>query len=274
MTYEQQPARAHLLPGPGSGSLEPHAEAHAGVYASPHRVWRDGDHETRDGTRGGTGGEHNQEQNQEHLARELLLAQETLIAVERDLALAKGIARHARSQRAHLKRAQEQIDQLRRDLRQVRLARDQLNQQLRGKDQMIARLRAELSDQEYGPAGAPVVDEQTGGLATGEIDTTDVRAVIRASGLFDEAYYLEHNGDVAELDIDPLDHFLEHGAQEGRKPHPLFDPAYYLAQNPDVAEAGTNPLLHYILTGGSEGRNPSPLFDTAYFLSQLRRVPD
>ena len=44
--------------------------------------------------------------------------------------------------------------------------------------------------------------------------------------------------------------------------NPLFDAAYYLAQNPDVAAAGMNPYQHYLQYGWQEGRNPSAAFDT------------
>ncbi len=36
----------------------------------------------------------------------------------------------------------------------------------------------------------------------------------------------------------------------------LFDTAFYLERNPDVAEAGVNPLVHYIEHGAAEGRSP------------------
>lgn len=38
----------------------------------------------------------------------------------------------------------------------------------------------------------------------------------------------------------------------------LVDPAWYLARNPDVAEAGMDPVLHYLHHGAEEGRAPNP----------------
>src|SRR5215470_15494290 len=35
----------------------------------------------------------------------------------------------------------------------------------------------------------------------------------------------------------------------------LFDAEWYLAQNPDVAAAGINPLVHYLRHGAAEGRD-------------------
>jgi glycosyltransferase involved in cell wall biosynthesis len=97
---------------------------------------------------------------------------------------------------------------------------------------------------------------------------------ITQSGLFDRAYYLKHNLDVAKAGIDPLSHYLRHGLREGRVPSPLFDPNAYLQANPDVAEAGLDPVMHYILHGRAEGRlaqsphqliTSSGLFDPEYY---------
>lgn len=86
--------------------------------------------------------------------------------------------------------------------------------------------------------------------------------------MFDAAFYLAGNSDVAAAGADPLAHYLHVGAAEGRSPHPLFDTAYYLAQYPDVAAAGANPLAHFLAAGAAERRNPHPLFDTEYYLRQ------
>jgi len=99
-------------------------------------------------------------------------------------------------------------------------------------------------------------------------------AVIAASGLFDAEYYLEQNPDVAEAGADPIRHFVEFGAREGRRPHRLFDPTYYLDWNPDVAASGDNPLEHYIVHGAYEGRDPHPLFDSDWYLTQYPKVAE
>ena len=79
-------------------------------------------------------------------------------------------------------------------------------------------------------------------------------AAIHRTGLFDAAYYLENNPDVAADGVDPALHFAQRGWKEGRRPCPQFDPVLYLEQNPDVARAGVNPLLHYAERGRAEGR--------------------
>ena len=88
--------------------------------------------------------------------------------------------------------------------------------------------------------------------------------MIERSQQFDKAWYLAQNPEVAEAGIDPVLHYLQQGAAEGRNPHPLFDTNWYLAQNPDVRESGANPLVHFLERGGYEGRDPGPLFCSAW----------
>jgi len=84
--------------------------------------------------------------------------------------------------------------------------------------------------------------------------------------LFDSGWYLKNNPDVADTGIDPLVHYQNYGAAEGRDPNPLFMTKWYLEHNPDVAVNKINPLQHYIETGASEGRDPNPLFSTNWYL--------
>ncbi|MGD9610370.1 MAG: glycosyltransferase [Desulfovibrionaceae bacterium] len=111
-------------------------------------------------------------------------------------------------------------------------------------------------------------------------------------GLFDQAYYLERNPDVAAAGLDPAGHFIAHGWKEGRTPHALaahfregdtgeavdiqaprrlFDQDFYLAHNPDLVGAPVDPYRHYCEHGWREGRDPNPLFSTARY---LRANPD
>jgi hypothetical protein len=83
---------------------------------------------------------------------------------------------------------------------------------------------------------------------------------------FDRAFYLARYTDVAEAQVDPLQHFETFGWLEGRDPNAVFSSAFYLNQNPDVAAAGINPLGHYQSTGASEGRDPSVAFDSSAYL--------
>jgi hypothetical protein len=90
--------------------------------------------------------------------------------------------------------------------------------------------------------------------------------VVMASELFDEAYYLGTNADVAASGVAPLAHFVLGGGVEGRSPHPLFDGDFYLRHNADVAAAGVNPLVHYRRRGAAEGRSPHALFNVPFYL--------
>lgn len=81
-------------------------------------------------------------------------------------------------------------------------------------------------------------------------------AWISASGLFNEKYYLDQHPDIIKAKVNPLLHYMLHGAHEGRDPSPLFDTSWYLSAYPDVAASNINPLLHYYLHGLAEGRKP------------------
>ncbi len=88
--------------------------------------------------------------------------------------------------------------------------------------------------------------------------------------LFDPAFYVAKYPEVAASGMNPLIHYLKHGAKELRQPHPLFDPVFYLDQYPDVRRAGLNPLLHYLRNGAAEDRKPHPLFDPLYYRANCR----
>ncbi len=100
--------------------------------------------------------------------------------------------------------------------------------------------------------------------------------VIQDPSLFDSTWYLWNNPDVKEASADPLHHYLEVGAAEGREPNAqalirasgLFDAAFYLSKNPDIKQSGMDPLWHYIKFGAYEGRDPSPHFSTSWYLKR------
>jgi hypothetical protein len=75
--------------------------------------------------------------------------------------------------------------------------------------------------------------------------------------IFDSAFYLEKNSDVRAAGIDPLRHYLAHGAAEDRAPHPLFDSRYY-RMTAGLGES-VNPLEHF-LDAGAWAASPHPLF--------------
>jgi glycosyltransferase involved in cell wall biosynthesis len=95
-------------------------------------------------------------------------------------------------------------------------------------------------------------------------------ALLKNHPLFDGKYYTARNTDVDFSRVDPVAHYVDVGAFQGRDPHPLFDSSYYADCNPDVIAGGSNPLVHYIRFGVSDGRDPHPLFSTTYYLRQLK----
>jgi hypothetical protein len=89
-----------------------------------------------------------------------------------------------------------------------------------------------------------------------------------ANPLFDREWYLAMNPDVASSGIDPWQHYLRHGAEEGRDPNPLFQSDWYTSRYPEVSAAGMNPLLHYWECGAAQGCDPNPLFDSDWYLER------
>lgn len=99
--------------------------------------------------------------------------------------------------------------------------------------------------------------------ALSEIRIWRARRRIILSDVFDTDFYLQQ---FSEPPADPVLHYLRHGTQEGRWPHPLFDTPWYLAHNGDVKASGLNPLLHYVLTWMTEGRRVNAFFDPRWYL--------
>jgi hypothetical protein len=91
-----------------------------------------------------------------------------------------------------------------------------------------------------------------------QIEENENIALIRSSGLFNDAFYLKKNPDVAQANIDPLLHYVRHGGAEGRDLAPNFYSSWYLKTNEDVKKSGINPLVHYLRFGREEGRKAQP----------------
>jgi lipopolysaccharide biosynthesis protein len=64
------------------------------------------------------------------------------------------------------------------------------------------------------------------------------------------------NPEVARAGMNPLVHYLERGAKEGRDPGPVFDTSWYLSQHPELVKTDTNPLAHYLTVGRFQGALP------------------
>lgn len=105
-----------------------------------------------------------------------------------------------------------------------------------------------------------------------EDQTTQDIAFLRDCRLFDQDGYLQRYPDVAQAGIDPIEHYVMHGAAEGRIPCELFDTAHYLESNRDVAVSGINPLRHFCEYGWKEGRAPSQGYDIVAYAAALKHA--
>jgi GT2 family glycosyltransferase/glycosyltransferase involved in cell wall biosynthesis len=92
--------------------------------------------------------------------------------------------------------------------------------------------------------------------------------LIQKSGIFDHDYYLKSNSDLKNCDMDPLEHYVKHGAAEDRKPHFLFLNDYYKKQLVNHQDIEFTPLGHY-LSNSSSSLSPHPLFDAKFYLDQV-----
>ena len=83
-------------------------------------------------------------------------------------------------------------------------------------------------------------------------------AIDPVSLLFDTDWYRTQYPDVAAAGLDPIRHFFDNGAREGRNPNAYFETSWYVSTNADVAASMMNPFLHYLLYGAREGRKAKP----------------
>ena len=88
---------------------------------------------------------------------------------------------------------------------------------------------------------------------------------------FNVEYYLEHNPEVLQTDLDPFAHYLEIGFREGRDPSAYFPSRRYMDYYLDGSDA-ENPLLHYLR------QNPRPylaaIFPDRYETESPQTGPD
>ena len=79
---------------------------------------------------------------------------------------------------------------------------------------------------------------------------------IATSNLFDARWYRSTQVSGLASLMDPLWHYLDHGAAAGLDPSPLFDTSHYVHTNHDVRSSRLNPLFHYLEYGRAERRSP------------------
>lgn len=96
------------------------------------------------------------------------------------------------------------------------------------------------------------------------LEMTAVLGIISDSGFFDRDWYLAAHPDLRHAGLDPLKHYVEHGAAELRRPNAWFDPEYYLHRTPELANKAANALLHFIASQEHGAVAPNALLDAAF----------
>lgn len=94
----------------------------------------------------------------------------------------------------------------------------------------------------------------------------------RVPDLFDSAWYLHQYPDIRASGMAPYQHWVRHGAFEGRNPHPLFDTEWYIKKYGESLKNKINPLDHFIRNCRWGEYDPHPLFSTKWYLSQNVRL--
>ena len=173
------------------------------------------------------------------------------------------------AERARLKAAiasrEEELTERSRETSALRAEAAALRRESRRQREVIAELRTSPKRRAWRHAGERVVREarklsQLGswilkpGTGAGPRAAWEYLA-LRTSGLFDSAFYLRRNPDVAAAGMEPLMHYLEHGARAGLDPSPTFSTTAYLAQRPELACTGVNPLYAYWRRSGGRKRD-------------------
>jgi hypothetical protein len=148
-----------------------------------------------------------------HEAR-LRLQAEVIEALRREADEAQIVARQEQAEAERLRQsAGEEIEALRRQVEDTR--------SIASSEQSEAQRLRQVAAEEIGRAA---------GLLNGHGSQSRWRpfrlrrqiATLKSSGLFDAEWYLREYGDVARAGIDPLRHYVEFGAKEGRWPNPAL----------------------------------------------------
>lgn len=102
---------------------------------------------------------------------------------------------------------------------------------------------------------------------------TDRQIYDAVAAAFDQAYYLDRNADIRDSGIDPIRHFLDHGARENRDPNPHFSMRFYRAHYRSEIAPGLNPFFHYLTIGRERGFKPDP-YGRGQWPPQVAPPPD
>lgn len=113
-----------------------------------------------------------------------------------------------------------------------------LTEELRGREEALATQAAEIArlsqllraaEEGASPSGAAgdvtrillaLHQSRRSGWLPWPLRARADRAAVRRTGLFDAAWYVKANPDVAAAGVDPIGHYLRHGIGENRAPNP------------------------------------------------------
>ena len=87
--------------------------------------------------------------------------------------------------------------------------------------------------------------------------------------MFDSSFYMASNTDILGSGINPLVHFIRHGWDEGRSPHPLIDIGYLRGRGCEDFRAGALPLAALAERRVDPALCLHPLFDSPFYMAQL-----
>jgi len=127
------------------------------------------------------------------------------------------------------------------------------------------------------PLCSAIIHQRTISMSV-NIDYSEHKQTIAASGLFDLTYYKEKNSDVNIAKIDHFSHYCFRGWEEERKPNPHFDAIWYKSTYLSDYLLPINALLHYILLGRLRGHRVRPYYTSPKpieikpYLSKPRRI--
>jgi hypothetical protein len=129
------------------------------------------------------------------------------------------VARLSDSEQARAAQSAE-LQQCLDEIAALRLRLDQKQSEADHERAQAERLR-QLATTEVGRA-AGLLDNHGSGVRWKSFRLKRQIARLKRSGLFDADWYLRYYTDVAEAGIDPLRHYVEFGAKEGRAPNPAL----------------------------------------------------
>lgn len=106
-------------------------------------------------------------------------------------------------------------------------------------DELRHRRTGEVDAAPVPAAPLPAVEVPRASMPAPTPERAEAVAMIRDSGLFNEAWYHATYPDAAGSGLDPVEHYLTIGAPKGYNPNPLFDTGFYARQMARrIAEGG------------------------------------